>query len=233
VDKAAFEAASRRARALADRPYPVLVCGECARLTGWVDGEGVCERCARARELRTAWSQPRGEWVDLTDERAGGPSARPRLGLGSLLSRGKAREQAVKSWLAHVDPGATGPVEPEAGFELEVAHRDEAEAPDRSCVLVRFTTARRRFDGKTWSHLDGTQIPHDELWLPAEFPASIPIEQLAEAWADFTAAVESFNRSVWRAEDERRTAEAQREAEREEALRDQRHTSELLPEDED
>jgi len=93
-----------------------------------------------------------------------------------------------------VDPGATGPVEPEAGFELEVAHRSEAEAPDRSCILVRFTTARRRFDGKSWSHTDAT---------------------------------------VWRAEDERRAAEEQREAEREGALREQRRTSELLPEEED
>jgi len=120
-----------------------------------------------------------------------------------------------------------------SGCELEVAHRSDAEAPDRSCILVRFTTARRRFDGKSWSHTDGTRIPHDELWLPAEFPASIPIEQLAEAWADYTAAVESFNRNSWRAEDERRAAEAQREAEREGALREQRRTSELLPEEED
>jgi hypothetical protein len=219
---------------LADRPYAVLVCAQCARLTGWVDAEGVCERCARARELRTAWSQPHGEWVDLTDERTGGPATKSRLGLGSLLSRGKARgHAAVKSWVAHVDPGATGPVAPEVGFELEVAHRDEVEAPDRSCILVRFTTGRRRFDGGSWSRLDGTRIPHDELWLPAEFPASIPIEQLAEAWADYTAAVESFNRSSWRAEDERRAAEEESQAERDEALRLQRHTSELLPQDED
>jgi hypothetical protein len=225
--------ARERARALSDRPYPVLVCAECARLTGWLDGGGMCERCARARELRTAWSRPHGEWVDLTDERTGRSASRSRLGLVSLLGRRKAREQVVKSWLAHVDPGATGPVEPEVGFELEGAHRDEAEAPDHSCILVRFTAARRRFDGESWSRLDGTRIPHDELWLPAEFPASIPIEQLAEAWADYTAAVDSFNRSSWRAEDERRAAEEQSEAEREEALRAQRQTSELLPEEED
>jgi hypothetical protein len=46
------EAAQLRARALGKRVYPVLVCGRCRRLTGWVDGTGVCERCARARELQ-------------------------------------------------------------------------------------------------------------------------------------------------------------------------------------
>jgi hypothetical protein len=224
------EAADLRVRALGERPYPVLICAHCQRLTGWVDGAGICERCAQAHELRQAWSAPHGEWVDLTDQRAGKTAA--RSGLGFALRSRKAREHAVMtSWLARVDPGTTGPITPETGFELEVAQRDEVEAPDRSSIVVRFRTTRQRFDGDSWARAGGTHVRHDDLWLPAEFPASIPIEQLAEAWADYTAAVESFNRRSWSAEDERRGAAGESDAERDEALRRQRHTSDLLPEE--
>ena len=188
------EAAALRIRALGERPYPILVCVECSQLTGWVDAAGVCERCARSRELREAWTAPHGGWVDLTDHSASAPQAERRFRLG----RRRHREDAIlKSWLAHVDPGVTGPSAPEVGFELELAHRDEVEAPDRSAVVVRFTTTRHRFDGESWSRTDGPRIAYDDLWLPAEFPASMPSEQLEEAWADYIAAVESINRRSW------------------------------------
>jgi len=96
---------------------------------------------------------------------------------------------------------------------------------------VRFATATHRFDGEHWSSTGTTRVRHQDLWLPAEFPASLPIDQIAEAWADYTAAVGNVNRRTWAPEDERRETAAQSEVEREEALRRQRHTSGLLPED--
>jgi hypothetical protein len=188
------EAAALRIRALGERPYPILVCADCSQLTGWLDEAGVCERCARSRELREAWTAPHGGWVDLTDHSA----SAPQLGRKFRLGRRRHREDAaLKSWLAHVDPGVTGPSAPEVGFELEVARRDEVEAPDRSGAVVRFTTARHRFDGESWRPT-GDTLAYDDLWLPAEFPVSLPSDQLAEAWADYTAAVESINRRRWR-----------------------------------
>ena len=190
------EAAALRIRALGERPYPVLVCADCSQVTGWLDEAEVCARCARSRELREAWTAPHGGWVDLTDHSASAPRAGRKLRLGRRPHR---EDAALKSWLAHVEPGVTGPSAPQAGFELEVAQRDEVEAPNRSGVVVRFTTARHRFDGESWRRTSGT-VAYDDLWLPAEFPASLPSDQLAEAWADYTAAVESINRRTWRGE---------------------------------
>ena len=191
------EAAELRIRALGERSYPIFVCADCSQLTGRIDEAGVCDRCARSRELRDAWTAPHGGWVDLTDHSASAPRAERKFRLGRRRHR---EDAALKSWLAHVDPGVTGPSAPKVGFELELAHRDEIQAPDRSAAVVRFTTARHRFDGDSWRRTDAAPVAYDDLWLPAEFPASLPSEQLAEAWADYAAAVETINRRRWRGE---------------------------------
>jgi hypothetical protein len=60
------------------------------------------------------------------------------------------------------------------------------------------------------------------------FAASLPIEQIAEAWSDFRGEVDDFNRVRWSEESDRR--ERQRDAEEEliQARREQRGTSRLL-----
>ena len=130
-----------------------------------------------------------------------------------------------------MEPGDTGPIDPEPGYELEIARRDEVELTDGSGILVRFSSVTYRFVDSDWHQVEQTKIAHRDIAVPAEFPASLPIEQLVEAWGDYQAAIAAFNRRVWAAEDERREAKRQAGEAREEALRAQQHTSDLLHED--
>jgi hypothetical protein len=132
--------------------------------------------------------------------------------------------------MSRVDPGRTGPVEPEGGFELEAAERDEVEAPDGSGLLVRFSTVTRRYENGGWAALDSTRLGRGSLLVPPEFSAGLPTEQLAEAWADYRAAVDASNRDAWSRESARRDAATRAREAREQTLREQAGTSELLDE---
>ena len=104
------------------------------------------------------------------------PRRSPRAPLGSrgLRRRGESRDQAaVHAWMAHVEPGDTGPVEPEPGFELELATRDEIERIDGSGVLVRFTTLTHRFGGGDWERSGDDADRPPLLPNPAEFAAEL------------------------------------------------------------
>lgn len=94
-----------------------------------------------------------------------------------------------------VDPGDTGPVDPEDGYMLDVAHRAELEAADRSCVLVRFLTSAHRFDGAGWFRLESTTVAAGAILTPTTFPTDLPIDQLAEAWESTSSARESDRRT--------------------------------------
>jgi hypothetical protein len=154
-----------------------------------------------------------------------------RARLAASVGRRQRLERAVAlAWRAHVDPAETGPAAPEAGWEVEVAKRRESEAPDGTGVLVQFTTARYRFDGAAWLALDRTKISQAELLIPAEFSAGLPVEQLAEAWVDYQAAVATFNRDAWERRSAERDADRQARAEHADTLLRQRHVSELLDE---
>jgi hypothetical protein len=213
------------------RMYPVFVCGRCFGLTGWVGAAGWCDACVRREQLRAAYRDPHGGWVSVAAAPVPAAPA-PRHARLTIRGRRRARDRrAVESWLRHVEPGETGPVDPEPGYELEVAVRDEVELTDGSGILVRFATAAHRFDGATWTRLGATRARSSALGRPAEFPASLPVEQLVEAWGDYREAVAAFNRAAWSSAGARREAERQARAVREAALREQRHTADLLPED--
>ena len=87
--------------------------------------------------------------------------------------------------MSRVEPDDTGPIAPEEGYEIEVARRDELDAADGSGVIVRFRTARSRFVEGSWIDGASTDIASRDLLVPAEFPASLPAEQLVEAWVTF------------------------------------------------
>jgi hypothetical protein len=229
-------AAALRVQALGARSYPVLVCDSCFALTGWLSADGRCDSCLRRAQLQAAYRDPHGGWVALDDTRAHAHETAPanvplRRRLASLKHHREAHQHAaVESWMAHVRLDETGPVAPEDGYELEAARREELEAADRSGMVVRFHTATRRFADGVWVDLDTTKIAGRDILVPPEFPASLPAEQIVEAWGDYKAAVDAFNRRAWARLSEQREADRQAQAARKDALREQRDVIELLDE---
>jgi hypothetical protein len=229
-------AAALRVQALGERVYPVLVCGSCFRLTGWLDAEKRCDSCLRRAQLQAAYSDAHGGWVQVGDER--GAAAQPKPAGGSLLGRlasvrhrREAHERALaEAWLTHVRPDETGPIDPEEGYELEGARREELAAADGSGMLVRFHTVTSRFADGAWSELETTKIARRDLLVPAELPASLPVEQIVEAWGDYKAAVDAVNRATWSAQSAQREADRQAQAAHADAVREQRDVIQLLDE---
>jgi hypothetical protein len=224
-------AAALRVELVGERVYPVVVCSLCFRLTGWTTAAGQCDICARhaarqAAEAASGWPVAVG-WPQ--------PAAPPRAargrGLSARLRRGESRDQSVvRAWMHYVEPGDTGPVEPEQGYELEVATRDEIERIDGSGILVRFTTLTHRFGRSGWERQQSTRIGRSLLPNPAEFGAELPIASLVEAWGDYQHAVAVINRRSWSEQSAAREARSATLASRTQALREQEHTSELLQE---
>jgi len=226
-------AAALRVEAIGEREYPVLVCAACYRLTGWTNARGRCDAClrhaaARAEDASGLW--PGGAVHDYPK-----PTAAPSAPLGARfaarLGRRHALDEAVvRTWMAHVDPGETGPVDPEVGFEIEVATRDEVERMDASGILVRFATLTHRFGGAGWERLASTRIGRSQLPHPAEFAADLPIATLVEAWSDYQQALAAISRRTWRLALDEREADRTGEATREHVFREQQHISDLLHE---
>ena len=230
-----LEAARLRLAALGEKSYPVMVCSECAQVTGWLSADGLCDSCLRRAQLKAAYQDPHGGFVVLDDgrpvRRGGHPAHHGPGALARLLGGHAVRDRAVADeWLSRVDPDTTGPIDPEDGFELEVAHRDQVVAADGMGTLIRFRTAAHRFVAGAWVELDTTTIAHDSLLVPAEHSGGLPTEQLVAAWLDYKQAVDAVNRERWTKESASREAErAAREA-REEAMREQLGAADLLDE---
>jgi hypothetical protein len=225
-----IEAAHLRVQALGAKSYPVRVCSTCARVTGWTSGPGQCNSCLRRTKLAAEYADPHGGFVVLGDNRpaAGAESSGGFRRL--LLSRSARKRLADDAWLSQVDPGTTGPVDPEPGYTVERPHRDEIQAADRSGMIVRFRSVTHRFTGDEWVELGTTTIGSDELLVPLEHSAGLPPEQLVEAWLDFQQDVDSVNRRRWsRRSDERDAALLDAES-REIVLRTQQGAADLLDE---
>jgi hypothetical protein len=221
-------AAALRVEALGDRVYPVVICAACYRVTGWTSAAGVCDSCVRSAELNEAYTDPRGGWVEVTDIRSAStqwPGLPLRNRLLGLVARGATVDRA---WLSRVEPDDTGPASPERGFELEGANREEIGAADGSGFVIRFSSRTYRFDHAGWVPLETTRIARSGMLVPAEFSAGLPIEQLAEAWGDFRAAVDSFNGRAWANESVSRDTDRAARQEREDTLRNQEHVADML-----
>ncbi|HEY5059007.1 MAG TPA: hypothetical protein VII51_08300, partial [Gaiellaceae bacterium] len=137
-------AAELRIEALGPRPYPVLICSSCFRLTGWLGADGVCAPDIRHRLHAT------GLVPALPAEP--GPllrRVRQTLGVGSKRDR-------LRAWLARVEPGDTGPPAPEENWELEVPLKHDEPAPEGPDLLVTFDAASVRFEYGDWRPCDAT-----------------------------------------------------------------------------
>lgn len=192
-------AAELRVQALGTKPYPVLICPHCFALTGWRDTTGTCLECwARRREHN--WNEPLPDARARLDEKPVPLMRRVKRTLGVGTARDRARE-----WLSRVEPDDTGPIEPEEGWEIEVPVKYDIADPEGGAHrVVRFDVQSYRFEYAAWRACDTSRGGKPRRLVPREFPASLPIEQLAEAWADFVAEVAEHNRRVWRTETERR-----------------------------
>ncbi len=231
-------AAELRREALGERVYPVLVCCACYRLTGWVSAAGECDACVRRSRVQSAYADPHGGWVSAADTRAAAPERHRtpplplRTRLAAHLGKGTAPDRSlVHEWLRLVEPDETGPIDPEHGYEIEVAHRRELELVEGTGVLVSFSTATHRFADSGWQELETTRLARSDVLVPTEFPGALPVEQLIEAWTDYQRNVHEFNGRVWETQAAAREAARQAEEARATALREQRGVSELLDED--
>lgn len=218
------QAAELRAQALGEKPYPVLICGVCFCLTGWLDGSGMCASDAWRRLEQSG----RG-FVDMRDLRAGysAPSRsaweRARRALGIPDRRDRLRE-----WLRQVVPDQTGPIDPEAAWEIESATKHERQAPEGAHLLIQFDVQSLRFERGTWAPIDVSRHGKPRTLVPRTFSASLPIDALAEAWNDFGEEVARHNRAIWQAESAARDARSRAAAERRDAEELERGTDRLL-----
>jgi hypothetical protein len=217
------QAAELRVQALGPRPYPVLICSSCFRLTGWLSADGLCAPDLRHRLHTTgSWPPAANQLPALPGE--SGPllrRVRQTLGVGS-------RRDRQRAWLARVEPGETGPLAPEEGWGLEVAVKHEDRAPEGPDLLVYFDAASLRFEYGAWRPCDASHGGKPRRLVPRELAASLPVAALAEAWNDFVEEVATHNRRVWDAEVVRRNAEYAATKARHDAEELQRGTSDLL-----
>lgn len=225
-------AATLRLAALETKSYPSLTCSACIRVTGWLGVGGRCDDCTRHALTRSAFADPHGGWVSLASEPEVSASepherhSRPAIGPGA-----RKRRQA-EAWLRLVDPDVNGPIEPTDGYAVEVARRQSLVAADgSSVVLIRFSSTSLRFAHDQWLDEGRPTLSSRSFLTPTEFAGTLPVEQLAEAWGDYSNEIHLANRDRWGlASDRNREAESER-ALREDALRQQAHVAELLEEE--
>ena len=223
-DELRKRAAGLRVEALGSKPYPVLVCGACFALTGWLGDDGVCAEDAMRRQADGS-----GGFVDIRDDRPRYEDAPAPVGrrVARALGLGRRRDR-TREWLMWIESGATGPVDPEEGWEIEAPISFEQPAPSGPHLLVHFDTQSLRFEDGAWRPADATRGGKVRRLVPREFPASLATDALAEAWSDFKEEVAEHNRAVWTAEAERRAAAAAAEEERRHAGELETGTSDLL-----
>jgi hypothetical protein len=218
------QAADLRIEALGPRPYPVLVCSVCSRLTGWVGADGAC-----AIDIHRRLEAADPNHLGAPDRRFRPPAGRIPLlhrvkrGLGLATARDR-----ISAWLSKVDPDTTGPVDPEEVWSLEWAVKAEMPAPEGLDLLVVFDVQSFRFEYGAWRECSTTSGGKPRRLIPREFAASLSIDALAEAWNDFKLEVVEHNARVWTAERDRREQVAQDARDRAVAYESQHGTSGLL-----
>jgi hypothetical protein len=223
------EAARLRMEVLGEKPYPVLACRECWRLTGWLGSEDRCDVCISSARREAAYADPEGSFLAVPEPRAPASGrkhaawkrAAAMLGVGGPLAMAR-----VEAWAEHVDMGVTGPAGPEEGYVAFDAERGEWPAPEGHDLLVRFSTRAYEFRRDAWQQALHTGGP--VALTPHVFPASLPMDQLAEAWTDYRDEIQRWSAARWQAEEAKRESDRQDAEELADAREEQTGTSGLL-----
>ncbi|HEY7632185.1 MAG TPA: hypothetical protein VH817_15875 [Thermoleophilaceae bacterium] len=224
-----LEASRLRMQVLGEKPYPVLACSQCWQLTGWLGSDDRCDVCIASAKREAAYADPQGSWVQFEERapraRGQGPATWKRLA-AAIGVDGPLVLARNAAWGEKVDTGVTGPPTPEDGFVVFGAERVEWPAPEGHDLLIRFSPVAYQFAGGAWHHTIQTGGPVPVT--PHVFPASLPMDQLAEAWSDYKDEIGRWASERWAAEDARREAEREDAKATAEAREDQTGTSTLL-----
>jgi hypothetical protein len=175
--------AELRQRALAAKPYPVQICETCLVLTGWRDEGDRCLSCAWDLVYAQTSGDRRADFDDLARSR----HAPPRVAWKEIFASNQTR------WRRVVEPGETGPLRWEPGFEIDVAERYAQAAPSGE-ALVCFRVRRRQFQDGGW--IAGGS-PRHVPFIPAAFPDALEASVVAEAWFDYREDVRAAARRAW------------------------------------
>jgi hypothetical protein len=167
----------------------------------------------------------------------------PPLPLASSLLRclgGRRRyEQArLRNWRRFVDGQweSEPPMDaPGDRFFVWGAERTEIDAPDKSGRLVLFKAGSYRWDGRRFLRQRRPWRSQPKTVTPTVWPATLPLEQLVEAWEEFRVEVAQASQREWaRSEQgrerdrESRALRQERERQQSETLLGQRGIAELL-----
>jgi hypothetical protein len=223
------EAARLRMEVLGEKPYPVLACSECWQLTGWLGSGGRCDVCISSALREAAFENPGGSFVSLRSHATEEPPEKVpawKRWVAVVGIRGPLDGSHASAWNERVDPDETGPPNAEIGFVIYDASRGEFPAPEGNDLLVRFSTLAYRFESAGWRRVIEAGGPTP--LTPHVFPASLAMEELAEAWSDYGAEIHAYNAATWAAEAARREQEREAANARAEAQREQSGTSKLL-----
>lgn len=231
------------------RPYPLYVCVQCYRVTGWLgnwkaqmlDGAGEddsCFDCLRQGLYAsdTDW-EPIYEplldhgWLPARDERAkieqslrtlSGPRPPLWTRLAHALGyEGPYDRHSLKEWERGV---SSWPERPPLGTPLRVrlGEKTEVNAPDGSGRLIVFRAGWYYWqDGRWKRHKHGSTFAAPRE-LPSVFSADLPIEQLLSAWDDFKAALALEDYDDWRQDELYRVRADEQEALAEQSEADRR-----------
>jgi hypothetical protein len=222
--------------------YPLEVCEGCERVVGWLseplnglahsDPEGYrrCLDClsknvfGKKLELELIYHplidrviRFRGknaeEQIEEALRRLSDPSLSLRVRALRRLGRPRRYQlEQLRNWRRFV--GESWREEPPLGMipALWGAEKTEAKAPDASGRLILFKIGRYRWQGDHWQRLRRSPSVRPQTKTPTVFSASLPLEQLLDAWADFQRElakrnyVDWLDRERWRKRERERTA---------------------------
>jgi hypothetical protein len=229
LDQQEIDKAERTITRLA-RDYPLYVCSHCHRVDGWVDQKqaGIClhcltvypffkrvERPLRYDPLLSSLLLSRLDRFQLRREIKQFSDRRPPLWSRALKLVGAKRLyelRALRNWQRFVSGWEEAP--PLGAEELVVwgAEKFETLSPDGNERLIVFKCGWYWWKDGRWVRRKLSPYPFSPQDTGSVFSATLPVEQLVSAWADFQEAVKQENEEDWRRDDRYRLEDREQRA---------------------
>jgi hypothetical protein len=234
------------------RDYPLHVCSNCHHIDGWVDAKegAMCLHCLTIYPFFLRVEEPlryhpllhgmilgRLERYRLQRELNHLSSKRPPLWSRLLKLLGAKRPyelRVLRNWQRFISDWDESPP---LGSEVTVwgAEKFETLSPHKDERLIIFKCGWYWFQGGRWVRRKNSPYP----FLPSDtgsvFSATLPIEQLVSAWADFQEAVRRENVRDWKDHDrykledrERKALDEQKATDKQDLLRAQEGVADLF-----